>query len=60
MLSDPAFFRAVSSFLSDPVIRLEPSERMQVLNSELDHLRLEYREKGDLRINTFSVDISIN
>lgn len=42
MLSDPALFRAVFSFLSDPVIRLEPSERIQELTSELDHLRLEY------------------
>lgn len=44
MLSDPTFYRAVSEFLNNPVIRLEPSERVRDLQSELDHLRLDYEK----------------
>lgn len=43
MLSDPTFYRAVSQFLSDPVIRLEPSERVRELELEVQRLRLEYQ-----------------
>lgn len=50
MISDPAFLRSLSDFLASPVIRLEPSERINELvadnarlRSELDKLNLEYQ-----------------
>lgn len=42
MCSDPTFYRAVSDFLLDPVIRLEPSEKVARLERQLDELRRDY------------------